>query len=128
MKRVYIAGAISSDKLEKGISNLRKGILMGAELLKLGYAPFVPHLDFLYNLVQDDSFPVETYYQYDLEWLSVCNMMLVLPDSENSKGVQAEIEFAKQNNIPIFYSLNELLLDENFAESVVSLEDICQEL
>lgn len=108
MKKIYIAGAISSDKLEKGISNLRKGIVAGAEFLKLGYAPFVPHLDFLYNLVQDDNFPVETYYKYDLEWLSVCDAVFVLPNSEKSKGVQAEIKFAKEKGIPIYYSKEEL--------------------
>lgn len=109
MKKVYVAGAISSDKLENGISNLRRGILMGAKLLRLGFAPYVPHLDYQFNLVQDDPIPVETYYKYDLTWLESCDCVLVLPNSEKSKGVQAEIAHAKRKGIPIFTDVRDLI-------------------
>jgi len=109
MKKVYIAGAISANNLEGGLRNLRQGILMGAELLKMGFAPFVPHLDFQYCLVQDERIPVETFYNYDLEWLKVCDYILVLPNSENSKGVKKEIETAEMLGMPIFTNINDLL-------------------
>lgn len=109
MKKVYVAGAISANNLEGGLRNLRQGILMGAELLKAGFAPFVPHLDFQYCLVQDERIPVETFYEYDLEWLKVCDYILVLPNSENSKGVKEEIETAERLGIKIFTSVVELM-------------------
>ena len=111
MKKVYVAGAISAANLEKGINNIRKGILAGAELLKKGFAPYIPHLDYQINLVQDETIPVETYYKYDLEWLKCCDCMLVLPGYEKSIGVKAEIEFAKSLNIPIYFSMEELEKD-----------------
>lgn len=108
MKRVYVASAISAENLEKGLGNLRKGILAGVELLKRGYAPYIPHLNHQFNLIQDEHIDVELYYSYDLEWLSVCECMLVLPNWENSRGVKAEIEFAKENNIPIYYNIEDI--------------------
>ena len=69
MKKVYVASAISAENLEKGLGNLRKGILAGVELLKKGYAPYVPHLDYQFNLIQDEHIDVDLYYKYDLKWL-----------------------------------------------------------
>ena len=112
MKRIYVAGAISNPILEKGLTNIRKGIIKGVELLKLGYAPYIPHLDYQFNLMQDDHIDVELYYRYDLEWLSVCEAVLVVEGWEESKGVKAELEFAKKHNIPIYYNVKDLLDNE----------------
>lgn len=113
MKKVYVAGAISAPNIEMGLRNIRKGILMGAELLNLHYSPYIPHLDYQLNLIQDDiHIDVETYYRHDLEWLGLCDCMLVLPDWKNSKGVKAEIEFAKKKGIPIYFSKEELVMHE----------------
>ena len=109
MKRVYVAGAISSPILEQGLNNIRRGIIKGVELLKLGYAPYIPHLDYQFNLMQDEHINVDLYYSYDLEWLSVCEAVLVVEGWEKSRGVKAELEFAKENNIPIYYNVEELL-------------------
>jgi hypothetical protein len=109
MKKVYVAGAISSSNTEQSLKNIRKGIVMGAKLLKMGYSPYVPHLDYQFNLVQDESIDVKAYYQHDLEWLTVCDCMLVLEGWENSKGVKNEIRFAWNNKIPVYYSLDELV-------------------
>ena len=110
MKKVYVAGAISAPSIEDGLKNIRKGIVAGAELLKLGYSPYVPHLDYQFNLVQDKvHIDVETYYKHDLEWLKLCNCMLVLPGWESSRGVNNEIEIAEQCGIPIYFSVEQLL-------------------
>ena len=113
MKKVYVAGAISAPNIELGLSNIRKGILMGVELLNLGYSPYVPHLDYQFNLIQNDvHIDVETYYKHDLEWLSLCDCMIVLPGWENSRGVKAEISFAKGIMMPIYFSKEELIMNE----------------
>lgn len=39
--RVYIAGPYSKGDV---LENVRKAVLMGTELFKMGYAPYVPHL------------------------------------------------------------------------------------
>ena len=117
MKKVYVAGAISSTSTEQSLRNIRAGILMGAELLNLGYSPYVPHLDYQFNLVQDDiHIDVETYYKHDLEWLGLCDCMLVLPGWENSKGVNAEIDYAHRLNIPTYFSKEQLIASESTCE------------
>lgn len=108
MKKVYVAGAISSSNTEQSLKNIRKGIVMGAKLLKMGYSPYVPHLDYQFNLVQDEPIDVEMYYQHDLEWLALCDCMLVLKGWENSRGVKNEIWFAWGHKIPVYFSLDEL--------------------
>ena len=45
-------------------------------------------------LREGENLEVENYYEYSLAWLDVSDYMLVLPNSENSKGVQAEIKRA----------------------------------
>ena len=113
MKKVYVAGAISSTNTEQSLRNIRMGILAGAELLNLGYSPYVPHLDYQFNLVQDGvHIDVETYYRHDLGWLKACDCMLVLAGWENSKGVKAEIQFAWEQKIPVYFSKEELLMNE----------------
>ena len=113
MKKVYVAGAISAPSIEDGLKNIRKGIVAGAELLNLGYSPYIPHLDYQFNLVQDEVYiDVETYYKHDLEWLKLCDCMLVLPGWENSRGVNNEIALAEQNGIPIYFSKEQLLMYE----------------
>ena len=110
MIKVYVAGAISAPSIEKGIENIRKGIAAGAELLNWGYSPYVPHLDYQYNLVQTVvHIDVETYYKHDLEWLKNCDCMLVLPGWENSKGVNAEIEYAESLSMPIYFTKEDLI-------------------
>lgn len=113
MKKVYVAGAISAPSIEDGLKNIRKGIIAGAELLSMGFSPYVPHLDYQFNLVQSEvHIDVETYYKHDLEWLKLCDCMLVLPGWEHSKGVNCEIAFAEQNNIPIYFSKEQILMYE----------------
>lgn len=111
MKKVYVAGPISSSNTEQSLKNIRAGVKAGAKLLSLGYSPYVPHLDYQFNLVQDEKIDVETHYKHDLEWLALCGCMLVLDGWDKSKGVKAEIKFAK-DKMPIYYSLNELLDNE----------------
>ena len=115
MKRVYVAGPMSATNILTMLDNIHQGIKAGAELIKAGYSPFVPHLDIAFKLQNGHDFdvPVQTYYDYTIEWLPVSDMMLVLPGWEDSIGTKKEIERAKELNIPIYYSLDDLLLANN---------------
>ena len=111
MKKVYVAGAMSADNILEVLNNIHDGIKIGAELLKNGFAPFVPHLDVMFKIQNgsDLKVPVDNYYQYSMEFLKVCDCVLVCPNWKNSKGTLAEIEMAKNLGIPVYYSLEELL-------------------
>ena len=109
--RVYIAGAISAPNLIQGLTNIKRGIEAGHDLLKAGYAPFTPHLDFLFLLVRGpEKIEVQDFYDYSLAWMEQAQAILVLPNSENSKGVQAELVRAQELNIPIYDTMEELCI------------------
>lgn len=110
MKRVYVAGAYSADNVLSVLDNMRRGMRTATEVLLSGYAPFCPWLDFHFQLMLRDgeTLTVQDYYEYSLAWLKVADAMLVLPNSEKSKGTQAEVMTAMELQIPIYYSLEEL--------------------
>lgn len=120
MIKVYVAGAISSSNTEQSLVNLRKGIVLGAELLSLGYSPYVPHLDYQFNLVQGDfHIDVEKYYEHDIEWLKLCDCMVVIDGWQASKGVNAEIRFARENNTPVYFCKEQLYKHEPLHKHLV---------
>ena len=110
IKRVYVAGAYSASSVISVLDNMRRGMRAGLEVLLAGFAPFVPWFDFHFQLMlkDEETLSVQNYYDYSMAWLEASDAILVLPNSENSKGTQAEIQRAKELNIPIFYSLDEL--------------------
>lgn len=107
MKRVYVAGAYSSNNVIGVLDNMRRGMKLSYDVLKLGAAPFVPWFDYHFSLIGEVT--LDEYYNYSLAYLKVCDAMIVVIEGmENSKGTQHEIDYAKENNIPIFYNLQEL--------------------
>jgi hypothetical protein len=110
-KCVYVAGAISSDNLLKSFDNIRKGIKLSVEVLKAGFAPFSPFIDFQFSFVEPIS--LQEYYAYSMAWLCKADAVIVVPEWGSSKGTLAEIARAKELNIPIYYSLEELIKNEN---------------
>jgi hypothetical protein len=108
-KCVYVAGAISSDNLLKSFDNIRKGIKLSVEVLKAGFAPFSPFIDFQFSFVEPIS--LQEYYDYSLSWLCKADAMILVPGWENSKGTLAEIARAEELDIPVYYSMEELIND-----------------
>ena len=106
MKKIYVAGKYSADNVIDVLHNIREGIKISAKLIKMGYSPFCPWLDHQFSFYEDIS--VEEYYKYSIDFLKVCDAMLVLPHSENSKGTQKEIIIAENMGMPIYYSLEEI--------------------
>ncbi|HUX79897.1 MAG TPA: DUF4406 domain-containing protein, partial [Alphaproteobacteria bacterium] len=81
------------------------------EVFLAGYSPYVPWHDFHHNLMLRDgeSLSVDDYYEMSMAWLEVSDAMLVLPGWQKSKGTIAEITRAVELDIPIFYSLSDLI-------------------
>ena len=97
--RIYLAGklnALSVDYL-KNVSNMIKG---AEKARKQGHAVFNPCLDLLMGIVFG-NYEYEDYVNNNMAWLEVADEVWVLPEWENSKGTRAEIERAKELNIPV---------------------------
>ena len=108
--KVYVAGAYSADNVLSVLQNIGRGEKACAELFRLGFAPFCPWHDKSYVTDNPDvDFSIYDFYEYSLAWLRVSDIILVLPNSENSGGVEREVEEANELEIPIFYSIDEII-------------------
>lgn len=117
MKKVYIAGPYSSDKTTKSLANIGLAIETYNKLLLFNFAPYCPHFDFIsvitnFNQVNNDLINSTTYFLVSFEWLKVADCVLVIGNYHNSRGVLAEIEEANKLNIPVYYSIEELIKNE----------------
>jgi len=107
--KVYVAGKYSADNVIEVLQNIGHAEEVAAILFEQGFAPFCPHhnKDFCIKLY-GTKFTKQQFYDYCLEWLAVSDVMFVISGSRTSFGVKAEIEFAKENNIQIFYNISDL--------------------
>jgi hypothetical protein len=100
--RVYIAGPISKGDLKSNLDMARQA---GFALMKAGYAPLVPHLTCYMGGDNPEALPADTKHEdwlgIDLPWVAVCDAILRLPGE--SKGADAEVKCAEDNNIPVVY-------------------------
>lgn len=122
MLKVYVAGAYSADNVLGVFENMRRGIKLSIQVRKAGFAPYSPWMDFQYYLSQDatNRFTIENCYEYSMEWLRVCDAVLLVPGWEGSKGVSEEIDVARELDIPVFGHLAGLI---EWAENPNGLAD-----
>jgi hypothetical protein len=120
MKRIYIAGAITpvgkNHPVLEYLTNKRRGIRATVEVLRRGYSVFCPFTDDDYWMVlmEGEEIPPKMIYQASLSMLEVCDGVLVIPGWEDSMGTKKEMERAREINIPVFFSLDDL--DSYFRE------------
>lgn len=94
---IYVAGPIT--KGDHPV-NIRNGVDAMAKLLRMGFVPFVPMLDFLVRLVHPDL-GYEDFLDYDFQVIARCDAVFRIPG--DSAGADREEKFARENNIPVFY-------------------------
>ena len=101
MIKVYIASPYTIGDVAV---NVKAQIDCADELIKMGYAPFVPLLSHFQHMAHPQ--PYQKWVQLDLEWVKACDCVLRLQGE--SKGADGEVEFAKSLGIPVYYSIDEL--------------------
>lgn len=123
IRRIYVAGAITphhkKDPSIEHLQNIQRGIKAGKSLIRLGFSPYNPFLDFMYWFVDDGDFflTITTIRKMDLVQLEAQDAVLLLPGWKKSKGARGEVEHAKKHNIPLFESV----------DALVSYRDKCRE-
>lgn len=107
--RVYIAGPYQGSLME-GLDHIRSGIRAATELMLSGYTPYCPFIDWHFYLMlrENENLTINDFYECSLSWLYMSNAILVLPGWVKSKGVLAELKIAREERIPIFFSIEEL--------------------
>jgi hypothetical protein len=107
--KVYVAGPMSKGNR---YDNIHNGIVAGRELIRLGFAPLIPHLTHFVD--PDDSLGWEAWLEVDEAWLVHADCVLLLPGE--SAGAERECEFAASLLIPVFSSITELLEEMAYAD------------
>jgi len=107
--RVYIASPYTNGWMP---SNVNLQLATADELMDLGYFPYVPllaHFQEMYNpRIEHD------WLELDFVWLKQCDAVLRLkPVDKNgveipSPGADKEVALAKENDVIVFYSIEEL--------------------
>jgi hypothetical protein len=104
MKIVFIAGPYFGDgdyeKIEQNIRNAEQYQISLANA-EIGF--FCPH-NHTEHFEKKAHAPEDFYRSLDMEALNrLADAIVAIPSWETSGGARAEIEWAKENNLPIFY-------------------------
>ncbi len=99
--KVYIASPYSNGDKIRNIVNA----INAAEALSLkGHTPFVPHLSHYWDVL--NPHPYELWIKYTMKWLKVCDAVLRLPG--DSPGADKEVQWAIDNELPVYHSIKEI--------------------
>ncbi|MCE7699967.1 MAG: DUF4406 domain-containing protein [Methanobacterium paludis] len=102
--KIYVAGALNSDSCGY-IKNLHRMIKLSNKLRRMGNAVFCPGNDFLEGLV-DGDFSYKDYANNTLEFMKMCDAVVLTPGWGGSKGTKKEIRVAEDNGIPVLKDLD----------------------
>lgn len=114
MLYIYIAGPYTGVTHDyRSFFEISRNILdageAAAELARRGYGFFNPHGHSAhFEVITPEVWP-SYWYELDLHFLEVCDAILMLPTWERSSGARKERDWAITNDMPVFYSLDELL-------------------
>ena len=100
MKIAYVGGPYNADSIYNVVQNIRRAEFVALSLWKMGYAVICPHKN---SSLLDGECPRQTWIDGDLEILQRCDLLVVLPNYEDSSGTRDEISQAGVSDIPIFY-------------------------
>ena len=119
--RVYIAGPLTprGDKSKNPAINYEYNkssmINVAVAVLKSGHSPFCPALDAPFFLVggMDNRITEAQIKRSSMDFLEVCEAVVLCPGWKKSPGTLKEIERADELGIPVFNSLRAFLERDN---------------
>lgn len=94
---VYIAGPMTLGIREE---NIYRAVDAAETVWSMGFAPFCPQLSFYYDDIHHHTW--EEWLAYDEFIISQC--VAVVRIEGESKGADREVEFAREHNIPVFFT------------------------
>lgn len=101
-KLLYVAGPYSG-KIEENIARAEE---VSIGLIRNGFHVFTPHKNMAgYEKYEGDGIGYRTWMDMDLDFLSRCDALYVMANSDKSFGVQKEIKFAMKNGIPVIHEI-----------------------
>jgi len=101
MTRIFLSGPYSHGDV---FANVQQAERVGAELIALGFAPFIPHLYHYLHVVNPIDY--ERIMAVDQAWLAQADGLLRMPGY--SPGADREVAFAQSRGIPVFHAIHDL--------------------
>lgn len=95
---VYIAGPFRAPSHWGIAQNIRRAEALALEVWRAGAVAICPHLNTMHY---QDELPDKIWLDGDLEILSRCDAVVMVPGWEKSKGSVAERAFARERNMPV---------------------------
>lgn len=108
--RIYISGPIRAASIALEKANVDRARDVAADLIIIGHTPFCPHT---HTEGFGRLYPAITYEDYmrmDLQWLDLCDGILMLPGWQQSQGARIEHKRAGRLGLPIWYDLMDVPL------------------
>ena len=121
MRYCYIAGPLtprgtySTNPAIDYLYSVREMTQVAVRLVREGYAPFCPAVDFLYFMVggREERIKESEIKRYSKDWLERCDCVVLCHGWQSSDGTLAEIKRAEALGIPVFNSLRAFLDRDN---------------
>ena len=101
VKSVYLASPYTKGDVAV---NVKAQIDAASQLRDKGFIPFWPLHSHFEHMAHPK--PYQVWLDADLYWITKCDCLLRLPGE--SAGADIEVEYAKANNIPVYFSIEEL--------------------
>jgi hypothetical protein len=99
MKVIYVAGPYRAGTERGVLNNIRNAEAVAIEVWRAGFVALTPHLNTrLFGGICSD----DVWLNGALELMQRCDGVILVPGWEKSSGTIAEIEKAKNLNIPVF--------------------------
>jgi hypothetical protein len=108
--RVYVAGPMTGSG--NPYANVWRGLDVAITLLDRGFAPYAPHLTSILEMTQGQR-DRDVWLELDKAYLLVCDCLLRLDGV--SPGADQEVAWARDAQIPVYYSLDSLLAEQKGA-------------
>lgn len=99
---LYLVGSFTSIPESKKNEKFKEASDIALEAWYKGWSVISPHKN-CYGFNPDDNMDYETWLIALASQIGRCDVVLVLPDWEESEGVKMEIQFARYLNIPVVY-------------------------
>lgn len=102
MIKIFVSGPYTKGDVAQ---NVKLSMDLSNELINKGFAPYCPHLTHFLHM--NNFQPYEKWLQLDIEYLKCCDGLLRF--SGESSGADKEVDFARSEKIPIFFSIEEIV-------------------
>ena len=106
--KIYISGPLTAPTHDEVLNNIHCADYAGRAVVKKGHIPFIPHT-MCAGWQNDSSLSLVEFARIDLEWLTLCDAIYMLPTWKNSTGAIWEYTFAKWLNKNIIFDLEKLI-------------------